>query len=77
MVVLTVTVETFHTTTCFQTARETWIELHTLYIASTENQLYVIWMQFLQMEPGVLRLKNLWNELNSGFQNTNKAILLE
>lgn len=87
MVVLTnsMTEETLQKVMRFESAREIWIELHKLYEASSENQLYNICMQFFQFKwneseniaAHLSKLKNLWNELNSGLQNKNEATLPE
>ena len=79
------TEETLQKVMRFESAREILLELHKLYEASSENQLYNICMQFFQFKwndnddiaAHLSKLKNLWNELNSGLQNKNEAKLPE
>lgn len=66
----------------FTNAREAWLELHKLYEASIENQLYQVCLNFFQfgwqgegMDLHLSRLKNLWNELNSGLEKAQKGRL--
>lgn len=87
MIILTnsMTEETLQKVMRFESAREIWLELHTLYEASSENQLYNICMQFFQFKwndneniaSHLSKLKNLWNELNSGLQNKKEPTLPE
>ncbi|GBM60600.1 hypothetical protein AVEN_183646-1, partial [Araneus ventricosus] len=78
MIVLanSMTEETMQKIMRFENAREVWLELHKLYEAASENQLYNICMQFFQlkwtvndsMAAHLSKLKNLWNELNLGLE---------
>lgn len=87
MVILTnsMTEEALQRVMRFQNAHEVWTELTKLYEASSENQLYSICMQFFQFKwdpsEGVSdhlsKLKNLWNEFNSGLVNKSETKLPE
>lgn len=85
MMVLTnaMTEETMQKIMRFNDARQVWLELHKLYEATSDNQLYNICMQFFQfkwsindnMAAHLSKLKNLWNELNLGLERKQESQL--
>ncbi|XP_071037896.1 uncharacterized protein [Parasteatoda tepidariorum] len=68
----------------FNSAREVWLELQKIFEDSSDNQLYSICLQFFKfswsdddMSAHLSKLKNLWNDLNSGLESKNENRLPE
>ncbi|KFM59342.1 Retrovirus-related Pol polyprotein from transposon TNT 1-94, partial [Stegodyphus mimosarum] len=86
MMVLTnsMTEDTLQKVMRFESARDIWLELHKVFEDSSDNQLYNICLQFFKfswssddMAAHLSKLKNLWNELNSGLENKEENRLPE
>ena len=85
MTVLTNTLEdeVLHKVIRFQHARELWLELHGMYEPSSESRLSDLCAQFftLSCEKGegmvsyLSRVKNMWSEINQGFQRIQVSTL--
>ena len=79
------TEETMQKIMRFDSARDVWLELHKLYEATSDDQLYNICLQFFQfkwtvndnMAAHLSKLKNLWNDLNLGLERKQEAQLPE
>lgn len=86
MMVLTnsMTEDTLQKVMRFDNARDVWLELHKIFEDSSDNQLYNICLQFFKfswsnedMAAHLSKLKNLWNDLNSGLENKKENRLPE
>lgn len=86
MMVLTnsMTEDTLQKVMRFDTARDVWLELHKVFEDSSDNQLYNICLQFFKfswsnedMAAHLSKLKNLWNDLNSGLESKEENRLPE
>lgn len=67
----------------FNNGREVWLELHKIYVATSDNQLYNFSLQYFQckwtvngsMAVHLSNLKNLWSKLNLGLQRKQEVQL--
>lgn len=86
MMVLTnsMTEDTLQKVMRFDNARDVWLELHKVFEDSSDNQLYNTCLQFFKfswsnedMAAHLSKLKNLWNDLNSGLESKKENRLPE